>query len=124
MKNYTDLKQSKKLAEILSTESADGWWTALNWQETEYYVEVKQDGINKPKKCIPCWSLTALLEVIPKTINDFNVLRIDINEKDFSIWYDTTIWGDVNTKLPDITMEYPIDACYEMIIRLHEQNLL
>jgi hypothetical protein len=64
--NYTTIEQSKKLLELgLNPESADMWWTPLNWQLTEYYVEVKQDGIGTPKNPLPCWSLGALLELIP-----------------------------------------------------------
>ena len=124
MKNYTDLKQSKKLAEFLPIESADGWWTSLNWQETEYYVEVKQDGINKPKKCIPCWSLTALLEVIPKYIKKRAIFRMDISEIDSSIWYDDLDSCAVDETLPDITTNNLVDACFEMILKLHELKLL
>jgi hypothetical protein len=68
--NYTTVEQSKKLLELgLNPESADMWWTPLNWQLTEYYVEVKQDGIGTPKNPLPCWSLGALLKLMPKTIS-------------------------------------------------------
>jgi hypothetical protein len=104
IKSNTDIEQSRKLAEILPLESAD---------------YRKYTGI----KTIPCWSLAALLDVIPKHIKEYNVLRTDIGEKDFSIWYDKVGYG-VNDELPDITMECPADACYELILKLHELNLL
>ena len=69
------------------------------------------------------WSLTALLNIIPKRIKDFNILQIGIAEKVFSIWYDEIGYG-VNTELPDITMEFSVDACYEMILKLHELKML
>ena len=47
-----------------------------------------------------------------------------MGENDFSIWYDNLDSGMVDENLPDITTNSPIDACYEMIIKLHEQNLL
>jgi len=69
--NYTTIEQSKKLVELgLNPETADMWWTPLNWQLTEYYVEVKQDGISTPKNPIPCWSLGALMELMPKIKED------------------------------------------------------
>ena len=137
MKSYTDIEQSKKLAEILPIKSADMYW--LNWHidltDSKYEVFV----INKSNKyidffnsyavaidnneIIPCWSLAALLDVIPKHTKDFNVLRIDINKKDFSIWYDEVGYG-VNNELPDITMESAVDACYEFILKLHELKML
>ena len=108
IKAYTDLEQSKKLAEILPPESADMYYDRY--------------GTPRPAD-IPCWSLAALLDVIPKHIKDYNVLRIDISENDTSIWYDEIGYG-VNNDLPDITMESAVDACYEMIIKLNELNLL
>jgi hypothetical protein len=121
MKSYTNLKQSKKLAEILPIESADLWWN-----ETKKYpefIKTYHEYLSVSIPPIPCWSLAALLGVIPKHIKNTNTLRIDIDEKDFSIWYDEVGCG-VNTELPDITMESAVDACYAMIIKLNEQNLL
>lgn len=137
MKSYTDIEQSIQLAKILPLESADMYWLNrhIDLTETKYDVFV----IDKSDKhidffksyavavdnneIIPCWSLAMLLEIIPKKIKDFNVLRIDIGEKDFSIWYDELGYG-VNTELPDITMECTVDACYNMIIELNKMDLL
>ena len=136
IKSYTDLEQSKKLAEILPVESADMTYCAItegmrekmtikNWEvNVGLDIAIRENLFSYRNGYVfPCWSLAALLKVIPKKIKDFNVLRIDINEKDFSIWYDE-IGSGVNTELPDITMECPVDACYEMIIRLHELKML
>ena len=112
IKSYTDINQSKKLAKILPLESADMWWVALNWQETEYYVEVKQDGINQPKKAIPCWSFTALFKLLPKSAqlekgNVTELYRVILPvELETSDWYID-----------------PIDACVAMIERLHELKM-
>ena len=136
IKSYTDLSQSKKLAEILPIETADQTWERIAICGTNFNVpEGLQYRHNGDMLFsfysgigIPCWSLAALLSVIPKKIKDFNVLRIDINEKDFSIWYGSIRYDEIgygmNTKLPDITMKCLVDACYEMIIRLHKLNLL
>lgn len=126
IKSHTDLEQSKKLAEILPIESADMCYsndgTAIKIDANPYTVRYSmwKDCI---VEIIPCWSLAALLGVIPKHIKDYNVLRIDIAEEDFAIWYDEVGFG-VNNDLPDITKDNPVDACYEMIIKLHEQRLL
>ena len=72
---------------------------------------------------IPCWSLAALLDVIPKRIKDYNVLRIDISDNEFAIWYDEIGYG-VNNDLPNITAESVIDACVEMILKLKEKDLI
>lgn len=117
MKSYTDLEQSRKLSEILSVESADMYY----WCGEDLRI-----GGHKAMDIdydIPCWSLSALLNIIPKHIKEFNTLRIDIGEKDFAIWYDEIGFG-VNTELPNITMENPVDACVAMIENLHELKIL
>jgi len=129
MKAFTDLKQSKKLAEILPLESAD--------MRFEYILPQKSDKIlhnptvgnplkalemynkgytilgSKPlsldEYCIPCWSLTALLNVLPSSTldsSDDHYCRLHCMER-FSEWYDN-----------------PVDACYKMLLKLHELNLL
>ena len=109
------------LAEILPIESADmGLYYSHNTlaANNQMWVGTKSENAD-----IPCWSLVALLNVIPKHIKDYNVLRIDISDNDFAIWYDEIGYG-VNNDLPDITTESAVDACYEMILKLHELNLL
>ena len=126
MKSYTGIEQSKKLAEFLSLESADLWWAeryegrVVNW---EYIVEEKPVyylSFTKPSednwsqdtiKDIPCWSLAALLDVIPSG-------KALIHDKG-NLGY-KCICNNMDTYFHD----NPVDACYEMILKLHEQNLL
>ena len=122
IKSYTDIEQSKVLATILPIESAD-MFLAMNGILPVMSKYIDNGLVTADETAIPCWSLASLLSVIPKRIKDYNVLRIDINEKDTSIWYDDIGCG-VNNELPDITKETPIDACYEMILKLKELNLL
>ena len=121
IKSFSDLPQSKVLAEILPLESADMYW----WSSGKrYYIEAIDDGdFNEEEGHIRAWSLAALLNVIPKHIKDYNVLRIDNSNNDFAIWYDE-IGSGVNNDLPDITKGNPVDACVAMIELLHEQKLL
>lgn len=65
MKSYTDLKQSKKLAEILPVESADMFYRDSNSDDVKLMWEHVA-----PKVTTPCWSLAALLDILPKTIED------------------------------------------------------
>ena len=121
MKSYTDIEQSKKLAEILPLESADNYYS---WHDERYYVVNKDCPYPYSlKEKIPCWSLATLLEIIPKHIKGYNVLRIDMGDNEFAIWYDEIGYG-VNNDLPDVTKESAIDACYEMILKLHELKML
>ena len=116
---YTTIEQSRKLAEILPVESADMWY------EDCVVIIPRLGKIPKEhsEKELPCWSLAALLDIIPKRIKECNILRIDIGEKDFSIWYDEMGYG-VNNEFPDITKESAVDACVEIIFKLHELKML
>ena len=123
MKAYTDIEQSRKLAEILPLKSADMRFCfsrTLGGRITGHYPMI---GREPSLGTIPCWSLAALLNVIPKRIDEFNVLRIDISTSDFAIWYDE-IGSGVNNDLPDITSESAVDACFEMIVRLYGLKML
>lgn len=67
MKSFTDIEQSKKLAEILPLESADMRYAPFG--DIHPWV---WDGEVKllEKGSIPCWSLAALLQVLPIGIYD------------------------------------------------------
>ena len=127
MKSYTDISQSKKLAEILPLESADmhySTWTIVS-EDGEFIVSVSQQGetIEELQKeygnqIIPCWSLAALLDVLPNTIGNYN--KVLYWETDWYCAYE----DESGIYLEEQTSDAAIDACYEMIIKLHEQNLL
>ncbi len=132
MKGYTDLEQSKKLAEILPKESADMCYIkhassnnpAWRFDNDIPPMILGDVPINEiTAETLPCWSLPALLDVIPKHIKDYNVLRIDISDNDFAVWYDGIGCG-VNDDLPNITADSSVDACVEMIIKLNELKML
>ena len=78
MKGYTSLSQSKKLAEILPIESADMWWnfySVTTDDTTPQIIHLDTPWVgnfnwdNKPDN-VPCWSLAALLQVLPLGIYD------------------------------------------------------
>ena len=132
MKSYTDLEQSKKLSEILPIESADMVYIKHsssnnpNWEFNEDFPPMILGNIpisEMTVEVLPCWNLAALLRIIPKHIKDYNVLRIDIGDNDFAIWYDEIGYG-VNSELPHFTKEFAVDACYETIVKLKELNLI
>ena len=116
IKAYTDLEQSKKLAEILPLESADmrignyvGKSGKVDGTNIHYYAEGESFGA---PEIIYAWSLAALLGVIPnyELISKHNY-HTCIAET--SLGKETVAWFD-----------NPVDACYEMILKLHELNLL
>ena len=110
MKSYTDLNQSKKLAEILPLKSADMRFCfshTLGGRITGHYPMI---GSEPSLGTVPCWSLAALLNVIGNIFK----YSLDYNGASF-----TLIVGDF-----EITNETTVDACYRMILKLHELNLL
>lgn len=128
-KAYTDLEQSKRLAEILSLDSADCYWSYDNLQGF-HRIEWFEDGYNKRsqlgEKGIPCWSLAALFEVIPVVIERAGKkyrLRMDESEIDFDIWYEEIDSGLAQPSL-DVIAPNMVDACVAMIEKLHNEKLL
>ena len=126
IKSYTDLEQSKKLAEFLPLESAD---MVLWGKDFESVCAVVMNGLEYRKmNYIPCWSLAALLYSIPTMIGgifekDALRLRMDKSETDFNIWYENLDTGIVEEGF-DIVETNPIDACVEMIIMLSKNGLI
>ena len=122
MKAYTDLSQSKKLAEILPLESADMYYP--NRIDILYQgalpIEYKH-GNPLLSQEIATWSLSALLSVLPNSIydntNEFS--QLEITKK--SVAY---IHGTTNGIKLGALKDNLVDACYEMILKLHKLNLL
>ena len=134
MKSYTDIEQSKKLAEILPLESADMWWnfySVTTDDTTPQIIHLDTPWVgnfnwdNKPDN-IPCCSLAALLEQLDEEItdengNDYNLTIVKENLQ-YQLYYHDS-WGQAE----DIETDYyddMVDACVEMIVKLHEQKLL
>lgn len=80
MKSYTDISQSKRLAEILPLESSDMEYLLEHWidektgrHKEEYYeipVVKVDDDCPLQQITLPCWSLAALLGVLPSRLFD------------------------------------------------------
>lgn len=115
MKSYTDIEQSKKLAEILPLESVDMIY--LNGKVSHNpIIDILEDFTIRENIDIPCWSLAALLEVIRKTIG---YTAYGANNVHISCELGDKPW-EMKTKEYD----NEIDACYEMILKLQKNNLL
>lgn len=102
MKSYTDIEQSMKLAKILSIESADMRWY-YKYNEGD---KPQLDICNGSRYYIPCWSLAALLDVLPKETRLLksatnNTYHCDCPKGNIGKWYDN-----------------PVDACVDMIFTL------
>lgn len=117
MKSYTDIEQSKKLTEILPLESADMYYmeTSCNNYTIGVLQRMERDMLlNQAEyyKMLPCWSLTALLGVLP------NGIIMNKDSQNGRYHFSSTYIGTY------ITADNPVDACVDMIIRLNELKML
>lgn len=130
MKSYTDIEQSKRLEEILPIESAD-MFLALNGTLPVMSKYIDNGLVTADDTAIPCWSLSALLGVLPivYTNNKKEIcgpLHIDITDSEtpFVLWYVNPLHKGSIVELQTKEYDNLVDACVEMIIELHEQKLL
>lgn len=111
-KTHTTIKQSMELAKILPFESADMFFP-YNEEDVKRTWELKG---------IPCWSLAALLSIIKDKCGYFEF-----------VYLKRTYDGRANpledvyrlsTDVYDVYNKEAIDACYELILKLHELKML
>lgn len=106
MKSYTDIKQSRKLAEFLPIESADMYYPYDLDSRKILNIPVVKDDYCMP--CIHCWSLAALLELIP----NFNMFKRTIECKIETTNHSIDKAGDL------------IDAAFEMVCWLKAEEYI
>jgi len=137
IKAYTDLEQSKKLAEFLPLESADmrignyvGKSGKVDGTNVHYYQ--KDESFGAPE-IISAWSFAALFNVMPQ-INEWitpyghkNDKLLQFDPKICKIWehsivpsYKVTYGNGLSTDI----YGNPVDACVAMIEKLHERKIL
>ena len=123
MKAYTDIHQSKKLSEILPIGSADAFYDMAEPEKRQVPVIGHPDEYYDMEDwAISCWSLAALLEVLPHRIDD--IYELDMGKLSGNdCWYVCYDNGD-NFFKHYVANNNLIDACYEMIIKLHKEKLL
>ena len=125
IKSFTDISQSKKLAEILPIESADMHY-CLEKRDVKTGYEIGTTPFIKAKrfegKCNivnvqPAWSIAALLEQLP-----YPQLSKDKLGSGKVGWI-VSVYPS-NCRYDSNWHDNPIDACVAMIEKLHELNLL
>jgi hypothetical protein len=121
IKSYTNIPQSKKLTEILPIESADmtrcGSETVIM---TNYTLAKKEFSVCSEITITPCWSLAALLDVLSEIKPQVYTPILFLSEGKWILQFAEYGHGNVC----EVTCDNPVDACYEMILKLHELNLL
>ena len=141
----TTIEQSQKLIELgLSPETADMYYQkvipksnktehnpkagnpveALMWYN-KGYATFNKAPLKLEEHCIPAWSLSALLELVPKEINMGTATNYH-----FSLWptYDNT-WIAIYETAGHYVMEMyekqtALEAVYEMVVWLIENKCL
>ena len=125
MKSYTDLEQSKKLAEILPPESADLEYMFLkkdNSMVTEIpFFKYESTDPDYYYNYVPAWSLAALISMLPKYIkyngNKYYLRFI----KDYVEYINNDVSNSGRYLLYATGNEFLVDACYEMILKLNKE---
>ena len=136
IKSYTDIEQSKVLAEILPLESADMGYL---WNGISSFCEypVSNQTIFKRIENIPCWSLAALLNLLPSEFTYYET-KYEIQIRKYALTKGVDLhqiaYGsikiDVDGQFSFKDMvntgekENLVDACYEMVTILKEKNLI
>ena len=116
-KAFTSLEQSRKLAKFLPLESADMYYFDDNGEEPNFKVRNGITYYYDSEDFLCCWSLAALLGVLPegtRLLKSTNISSI----------------GDVKYHIEcpkgniDKWFDNPVDACVAMIEKLHELKKL
>ena len=116
MKAFTDIEQSKRLAKILPLESAD-MFLALDGTLPVMSKYIDNGFVTADNTAIPCWSLAALIELIPDECRMEKTPLDQTGEFTYSFvddYYNIRTYEEGN----------PVDACVEMIYKFKERNLL
>lgn len=131
-KAYTDLEQSKKLAKILPIKSADNVIVSFGDREGTKTVVMPNKTLNiirNPfsdiRETVNCWSLAALLSVLPKgEYKDIDLCYGGYQgDKYIPEWF-CSYEQQEPFVIEVCHADNPVDACYDMVMRLNELNLL
>lgn len=115
MKSYTDIEQSKKLAEILPIESADMFFVYDYFIGDFGGVDFIRPGVLEIDD-VPCWSLAALIELMGEC-------RMERTPLDQSGAF-THSFVDDYYNIRTFEEDNAVDAAVEMILKMHEQKLI
>ena len=143
MKSYTDLKQSKKLAEFLPLESADMFWyrDAVTKEANPRIMNYMQVPKLQSMYYSPCWSLDALINLLPSeftTENKFGIFKYTIRIRKYKFTEDIDVhqiaygnykyYEDGSSSWKDMIntgeKEELLDAVFDMICWLKKNDML
>ena len=115
IKSFTDISQSKKLATILPIESADTviWGRDLDSVAVTDAQKFMSGLKDRKMNCLPCWSLAALLDII----GHYTLQTVSDSKR-------VIVVSENGNPISSFSNPQPVDACYELILKLNELNLL
>ena len=117
LKSYTDLGQSKKLAEILPLKSADMCYIKDKPNIGFLQEEYKEFGDTILQDYYPCWSLAALLNILP---DEADIVKGKVDVGDYKYMCTVCIKEEVITAFGNNL----VDTCVDIIIKLYKRKLL
>ena len=120
IKSYTDIEQSKKLAEILPLESADMFY------RTDGSVKLMWEHLKNIPVTTPSWSLAALLDALPQEILEGEYV-INITEGLDNKWIITYDHIDnVNHSFYGLSTgaDNLVDACVDLLTKLKDRKMV
>lgn len=128
----TSIEQSKQLVRLgLDQKTADMWWSNrfVYWQPTPMIgISTEQHQLYTFKWCdedVPAWSLSALLEVMPSNIGDYDLYITKHKYVDGGYGYNVEYnRGFTINVLHKGTSRDLVTAAYEMVCWLLTNNLI
>jgi len=147
IRSYTTIEQSKVLAEILPLESADMWWnfySVTTNDTTPQIIHLDTPWVgnfnwdNKPDN-IPCWSLAALMNMLPSEFTEvgkYSTTTYKIDIRKYALTEDVDLYQIAYGSIKfDVDGQYSfkdmintgekenlIDAAFQMICWLKENG--
>lgn len=124
-KSVTDINQSRELSEFLAIENADFGWDIFSDGSTRLLPIDDWDNHNGVE-FVPAWSLSALLDEIPDMIDGPNgeiyFLGMLKEGTRYDLWYEEE--HDEADPIEVESQDEMIDACVELLIKLHKKKLI
>ena len=124
----TSIEQSKRLIELgLDVSTADMDYIPIINLENEYDIQVNNWNNEHEDNWIPAWSLSALLELIPPYLGEFNEgidfgFSKSMNKKWYSAHYIQLNDNGLATFNKTVTGDTAIDTAFNMVCWLKENN--
>ena len=125
MKSYTDIEQSKKLAEILPIESADMYYPWDIDSKSFLNIPIVKDDSYYVQCSIDCWSLAALSEFILPYIadDDGNNYKFYLSKDGLDRWIAYYKSDDVSIYICEES-DNMIDVILEMVCWLKKEEYI